>query len=142
MVHFGAFCLLFIAPWVTWAAEDYDREATQKRIQPIGQVRIQGESDAAQTVAATEAKPETKKQQSGEQIYEKYCSVCHRAGVAGAPKFRDETDWVPRLAKADMTELVAIAMKGLNAMPPKGTCVECTEADLRAAITYMVPQHD
>ena len=65
--------------------------------------------------------------------------MCHRDGIAGAPKFRDENSWKPRLANANIDALIASAIKGKNAMPPKGTCQECSDSDIKAAIEYMVP---
>jgi cytochrome c5 len=73
-------------------------------------------------------------------VYERHCIVCHRDGVAGAPKFRDKAAWAPRLANRKKEDLVATVNKGKNAMPPKGTCQECTDSDIKAAIDYMVPQ--
>jgi cytochrome c5 len=67
--------------------------------------------------------------------YNKTCVVCHAAGVANAPKaFTD--DWKPRLAKG-MDTLVASVKAGMNAMPPRGMCNDCTDADYKALITYM-----
>jgi cytochrome c5 len=37
-----------------------------------------------------------------------------------------------------MDSLLANATNGLNAMPPKGLCMACTEAELQSAIEYMV----
>jgi cytochrome c5 len=31
-------------------------------------------------------------------------------------------------------------MNGKNAMPPKGACAACSDADLKAAMDYMVAQ--
>jgi cytochrome c5 len=77
----------------------------------------------------------------GKSVYDKYCTVCHQNGVAGAPKFRDAKTWEPFLAKdSDLDALTPIAIKGKNAMPPKGTCQECTDSDIKAAIQYMRPQ--
>lgn len=73
-------------------------------------------------------------------IYEQYCIICHGDGVAGAPKYRDEASWKSRIGQRDINALVASAIKGKNAMPPKGTCQECTDSDIKAAIKYMVPQ--
>jgi cytochrome c5 len=36
-----------------------------------------------------------------------------------------------------MDALVASVNKGLNAMPPKGMCFDCTDADYAALIQYM-----
>jgi cytochrome c5 len=68
--------------------------------------------------------------------YDKSCKVCHDAGAAGAPKIGDAEAWAPRLAKG-MDALVASVNKGLNAMPPKGMCFDCTDADYTALIQYM-----
>ena len=34
--------------------------------------------------------------------------------------------------------VVTNAINGLNAMPPKGMCFDCTDADLRAIVEYMI----
>jgi cytochrome c oxidase subunit II len=69
--------------------------------------------------------------------YEKVCSVCHAAGVAGAPKFGDKAAWAPRLA-AGADALHNSALKGKNAMPPKGGMVTLPDNDVVAAVDYMV----
>jgi cytochrome c5 len=33
---------------------------------------------------------------------------------------------------------MASTLNGINAMPAKGTCMTCTDADLQAAVEYMV----
>jgi len=73
---------------------------------------------------------------SGEETYNTYCHVCHATGVAGAPKFGDKDLWAPRIAQG-MDVLLHSAINGKNAMPPKGTCMTCTDDDLKAAIEYM-----
>ena len=120
-----------------WALEDYDRQQILERIQPVGQIRIKGGAPAA--VGTSSEQPVLRKL-SGQDVYEGHCVVCHQDGVAGAPKFRDQTDWAPRQAKSNLGELLAIAIKGLNAMPPKGTCGECSDEDIKNAIQYMLPR--
>jgi cytochrome c5 len=120
------------------AAGDFDRAQIEERIRPIGKVRV--EKQAQSSTAAPLIQQVSVKKNPGQATYEQYCSVCHRDGIAGAPKFHDEADWKPRLAKQNLDSLTATALKGLNAMPAKGTCQECSEADLKAAIIYMVPQ--
>ena len=68
--------------------------------------------------------------------YDKSCKVCHATGAAGAPKTGAAEAWAPRLAKG-MNALVVSVNKGLNAMPPKGMCFDCTDADYTALIEYM-----
>jgi cytochrome c5 len=68
--------------------------------------------------------------------YDKSCKVCHAAGVAGAPKTGDAAAWAPHLAKG-MDVLLQSVHNGLNAMPPKGMCFDCTDEDYTALIKYM-----
>jgi cytochrome c5 len=69
-------------------------------------------------------------------LYTSACSVCHAAGVAGAPKFGDKAAWAPRLA-AGIDGLTASAIKGKGAMPPRGGSAG-SDADIKAVVTYMV----
>jgi cytochrome c5 len=62
---------------------------------------------------------------------------CHATGAAGAPKLGDTAAWAPRIA-AGMDSLVANVMNGLNAMPPKGLCMACSDEELQGAVQYMV----
>jgi len=71
-----------------------------------------------------------------EDRYNKTCVVCHAAGAAGAPKTGDAAEWEPRMAKG-MDALVQSVDKGMNAMPPKGMCFDCSDADFKALIEYM-----
>jgi cytochrome c5 len=57
--------------------------------------------------------------------------------VPRAPKFGDKA-WLQLEKKEGMKELVKDAIKGEKAMPPKGGCTDCTEDEIRAAITYMI----
>lgn len=135
--------MFFIAflPAATYADTDYSREQIQKRISPIGQVHIQPMAEkTTDSQEMQEASPDVKDKLSDADIYDKYCRVCHQAGVAGAPEFRMEADWRPRLDKKGIAGLVTTAINGLNAMPPKGTCMACDEEDIKAAVEYMVPQ--
>ena len=93
------------------------------------------------TVAAVPAptKPATEVSGKGEAVYKQACAVCHAAGVAGAPKLNDPAVWAPRLAKGTET-LYASAIKGKGAMPAKGGNPTLADADVKAAVNYMVDQ--
>lgn len=73
----------------------------------------------------------------GKKIYDTKCFTCHATGVAGAPKFGDKAAWAPRIAAGDAA-MMEIVMKGKGAMPPKGTCMDCSDEDLKGAVKYMV----
>ncbi len=73
---------------------------------------------------------------AGEGLYKQVCVACHAAGVAGAPKFGDKAAWEPRI-KTGLDMLTTSAIKGKNAMPPKGGSA-ASDADVRSAVEYMV----
>ena len=76
---------------------------------------------------------------TGQKIYKQSCQACHANGVANAPKPGDKAAWAPRIATG-IDAMLAVAKKGKGAMPPKGTCMGCSDDDLKAAIEYMVSQ--
>ncbi len=90
---------------------------------------------AAVAAAAT---PVVAKAGAGEALYKQACTACHVAGVAGAPKSGDKAAWAPRI-KQGIDALTASVIKGKGAMPPKGGS-SASEADIRAAVEYMVSQ--
>ena len=72
----------------------------------------------------------------GKTVYNTVCAGCHGAGVLGAPKFGDKAAWAPRL-KDGIENAIAIGIKGLNAMPPKGGYTGSDE-EFKAAALYMI----
>jgi cytochrome c5 len=73
----------------------------------------------------------------GKAVYESTCVVCHGTGAVGAPKFGDKAAWAPRIATGKKA-LLASALNGKNAMPPKGGNSNLTPEDVSAAIDYMI----
>ncbi|MGH6611841.1 MAG: c-type cytochrome [Burkholderiaceae bacterium] len=73
----------------------------------------------------------------GTAVYNSGCNVCHATGVAGAPKLGDKATWSPRLSHG-IDALTASVIKGKGAMPPRGAVANASDADLRAAVEYMV----
>ena len=60
-------------------------------------------------------------------------------GVGGAPLLGDIAQWEPRIAKG-MDVLMASTVNGINAMPAKGTCMNCSDDELNDAVAYMLEQ--
>lgn len=73
---------------------------------------------------------------SGEAVYSSVCFACHATGAAGAPKVGDRNEWLPRIAQGEAT-LLQHALQGIKAMPPRGGCAACSDADIKAAVAYM-----
>ncbi|VVE03091.1 c-type cytochrome [Pandoraea anhela] len=74
---------------------------------------------------------------AGKKLYDTVCMACHASGVLNAPKFGDKAAWAPRIATGIDT-LHTAAIKGLNAMPPKGGAAGASDDDVKAAVDYMV----
>jgi cytochrome c5 len=73
----------------------------------------------------------------GKKVYESTCMACHGAGVANAPKFGDKKAWAMHLMHG--TEHVyENALKGKGAMPPKGGNLTLSDAEVKAAVDYML----
>ena len=100
---------------------------------PAAPVTTVATTTAAAPAAATAA-PAGKV--DGKKTYDATCSVCHGAGIAGAPKFGDKAAWAPRL-KAGIDTLYASAIKGKAGMPAKGGNPSLSDADVKAAVDYM-----
>lgn len=72
-------------------------------------------------------------------IYNQNCMACHMTGAAGAPKLDDEAAWNERLEKG-MDAVMTNVYNGIGAMPARGLCMSCSDADLRAVVDYMISQ--
>lgn len=131
--------MLFVATFVMAQANastdltDAQAEKIRDRIKPVAEVCVQGD-DCGGPVVAVATGP-----RSGEDVYNATCATCHAAGVAGAPVKGDVAAWEARLAKG-FDETLATAIKGINAMPAKGLCTDCSDDELSAAIRFMSGQ--
>ncbi|MCV6612366.1 MAG: c-type cytochrome [Amphritea sp.] len=76
-------------------------------------------------------------ERDGATVYNTKCLACHMTGAAGAPKVGMADQWAPRAAKG-MDALLATAKSGVGAMPPMGTCMDCTDGEMTAAIQHML----
>ena len=87
--------------------------------------------------AASAAAPAGVKADVGKALYEAACQVCHSGAIPAAPKFADKAAWGPRLG-AGVDALTQSVLKGKGAMPPKGMAMTASDADIKAAVVYMV----
>lgn len=101
------------------------QEATASRVQPVGTVEIKDVSDPAAM-------------KTGEQVFAAQCSVCHAAGVAGAPKVGDEAAWAPRI-RTGFDTLLASALKGKGLMGPQAGG-DHTDFEIARAVVHMTNQ--
>jgi len=101
-------------------------EAVTARLQPVARL----EFGAAAAPAGA---------RKGEDIVKATCSACHQAGVANAPKIGDRASWAPHL-KEGLNGLVATAIKGKGAMPPRGGDASLTDQEVTRAVIFMANQ--
>lgn len=114
----------------------YTKRATIERIKPVGEVCVEGKECAgAAAVAAAPAAGGAPR--SGDQVFNAVCQGCHATGAAGAPKVGDKAAWGPRISQGKDT-LYKHALGGIRAMPPKGTCMACSDEEIKNAVDYMV----
>ncbi|MGB5568417.1 MAG: c-type cytochrome, partial [Sedimenticolaceae bacterium] len=130
------FIILIAANLITGVVEEEQGEDPRlravilERIKPIGSVNVAGTA-AAPAAAAT---------MSGADVVAASCNSCHSIGLLGAPKIGDKAAWSQRLAaEGGLDGLTASAIKGKNAMPPKGGAM-VSDAEIRAAIEYMLTE--
>ncbi len=111
--------------------------AVAARIKPVGEVSVSGGGLMDSLIPAAHAA----ENDPGKATFDSTCVACHGAGVAGAPKFGDKAAWAPRIAKGIPT-LQQHALNGFQSsagfMPAKGGNTALSDADVKAAVVYMV----
>jgi cytochrome c5 len=75
----------------------------------------------------------------GKEVFDKNCAACHTKGIAGAQKLTEKDKWAP-LVKQGVDALTATVIKGKGVMPPRGGGASLSDADIKAAVEYIVQQ--
>ena len=102
-------------------------ELIAERLKPVGEVTM--------AAAAPEGPmdPET--------IYNTYCFACHNGAIETSPALGDVAAWSERIAKGTDV-LYESGINGIagTLMPAMGTCMSCSDDDIKATVDYMVAQ--
>ncbi|MFV0450108.1 MAG: c-type cytochrome [Vibrio sp.] len=125
------FSVLFAALTFSTAAlatSQADYDAIAERIKPVGDVYLAG----SEPVSAEPTGP-----RDGAKVYGTFCIACHASGVSGAPIKGNADQWGPRIAQGKDV-LQTHAINGFNLMPAKGTCMDCSDDEILAAIEHMI----
>jgi cytochrome c5 len=125
LVIAGFFLLVAIGAGFSKVTAPSEDASADERIAPVAAVEM------GQAVAANAGK------RSGEELYTAACLACHGAGVMGAPKAHDKAAWSSRLG-GNLKALVASAIKGKGAMPPKGGAMDATDEEIMKAVEFMM----
>jgi len=142
------------------------QQSIEDNVRPVGQVCLAGQSCVGSTVGGSAAAPapsaaapvtaavEEAVEEVVEEIveavaevaafdvestYQMSCFACHGTGAAGAPVLGDADAWTERMGKG-MDAVMANVVNGVNAMPPKGLCMTCSDDNLRSLVDYMAGQ--
>lgn len=110
-----------------------------ERLKPVHSVYVEGDDVPQVANAAPAVAGGASATRTPDQIYNTYCMACHTTGAAGAPKIGDAAEWANRTAKGIDT-VHANAINGINAMPAKGTCADCSDEEIIATVDYMIEQ--
>ena len=108
-------------------AQEMSEDDIKARIQPIGKVHVAGAK--AEVVSSGP--------RAGSDIYAKACAACHSVGVLNAPKLQNAVDWAPRMEKG-FDAVWKNAINGIGGMPPMGTCGDCSDDEIKAAVEHMI----
>jgi cytochrome c5 len=82
--------------------------------------------------------PAKKGGMTGAELYNSVCASCHTTGGSGAPILGDKAEWAKRMNVGGINHLYSVAINGIGSMPPKGTCVTCTNAEIDSAVDYII----
>ena len=120
--------------------DDISRQEIVERIAPVSTVCKEGEECAANVGAVASAPSEPR---SGEAVFNQFCTACHTTGLLGAPKKGETAEWTKRAnALGGYNKLLQQAYAGIGSMPPKGTCMNCSEDEFSNAMQYMGAKKD
>jgi len=106
-------------------AKVVEKTQVEEKVQPVAQVKV-----------ADNAAPQENAIISGEKISQVNCILCHGAGVMGAPKIGDATQWEARIAQGK-EKLINHAIQGINMMPAKGGNAALSDEEVAAAVIWM-----
>ncbi len=90
--------------------------------------------------SAPAAAADVSQARDGAQLYRQYCVTCHGSGALGAPKVGKEHRlyWSHEIEEEGFDTIVHEAIAGINSMPPRGGCFDCSDEEVRNAVIYML----
>ena len=131
--------LITLASAVLWGCGSADKtvnltanqeQQVAARIAPAGHISMAGQVVTMASASAESAR-------SGGDIYAVNCVACHSSGVAGAPVIGDVAAWSARLEQG-LETVFANAINGIRGMPMRGTCMDCSDDEVKAAVDHIL----
>lgn len=121
-------CLVAITLFLTACTND----STDSASETAAPTTTPAADIAQQTTDTTQ--DEANQTADGAQVYQQNCRSCHDSGLMGAPQLGNDR------YSADIEILVENSINGLNSMPARGGNSSLSDAEVRAAVEYMVEQ--
>jgi len=118
---------------------DVNNELCMQNCKELGSVRITSEPEAAESDSDPADKAVVVPTLAGETVYQQACALCHAAGLADAPVPGNNEDWSERLTLGRNVMLENV-LSGKGAMPPQGGLARFSDADVAAAVDFMLSQ--
>ncbi|MCW8930991.1 MAG: c-type cytochrome [Gammaproteobacteria bacterium] len=123
-----------------------DRSAVIERLKAVETVAVKGDAVDSAAENATAPAPDAATAPTadageidGSAITTATCAACHSIGLLESPKIGDKAAWEKRIqANGDMDGLVKSAIVGKGAMPARGGNAALSDAEVRAAIEFMM----
>ncbi len=143
MIRFKHYNLIAFIGWILWLPmvisakvepDKVTRQIIGRRIVPMINICVEGQPCAENAYIPPAANREP---WSGATVYKLHCSTCHEKGQLGAINVHDSVAWKAK-AIVGYDKLLEVVITGVGAMPKKGTCTSCSDAELKDAIKYMV----
>lgn len=120
------------------------QQSVVERVSGPARVAVAGQDNSALAIAPVTTAANNvvaAKFENGDEVYKNVCSVCHDAGLAGAPKAGDKAAWAPRIAQGKST-LYEHAVKGFTgkagAMPAKGGRTDVSDELIHQAVDHLI----
>lgn len=129
----AVWALIMVFAFFMYESDNYDEknetdDMVLDLIKPIGEVEFEDVNAIIVAESTT---------RSAKEIYLNNCQACHNSGALGAPKFGSKEAWEP-LIKRGIENILKTAISGVNAMPAKGGCNDCSDEEIKSAIQYII----
>ena len=110
------------------------QELINSRTAPTGAINL---ASNPTIIPQIQLAPVSSKILSGEEVYNAVCMSCHTSGDAGSPIIGNRQQWAERISEGK-EHLYEQAINGVGVMPAKGGVPTLSDAEVKAAVDYII----
>jgi len=110
------------------------QELINSRTAPTGAINL---ASNPTIIPQIQLAPVSSKILSGEEVYNAVCMSCHTSGAAGSPIIGNRQQWAERISEGK-EHLYEQAINGVGVMPAKGGVPTLSDAEVKAAVDYII----